>query len=86
MSEDDTQIDPLPGFTVGQLREALVGLPDHMEIVVRTEDEDGNSFCGGITSASAETSCGDDFVFFAIDARDVFEEETEVVAEGPSDR
>lgn len=55
------------GLNVGQLRKALEGLPDELEIVVRAEDADGNSFCGGIVTAAPESHHDD---YFAIDCSD----------------
>lgn len=56
-------------LTVGQLRAALEGVPDHLDVVVRATDErsaDGDVFvCGGIVSAGVESHHDD---YFAIDA------------------
>jgi hypothetical protein len=56
-------------MTVGELRKALTGLSDHMEVVVRAEDEDGNSYCGTPCEAAACDGCAgnDAGPFFAID-------------------
>ncbi len=66
------------GLNVAQLRKALEGLPDDMEVVVRTEDADGSSFCGAILIAAKQESHHDnDPDFFAIDCSD---EEDDLVA------
>ncbi|HMG12185.1 MAG TPA: hypothetical protein VK571_03345 [Gemmatimonadaceae bacterium] len=62
INDDDTK--KAPGLTVGQLRKALDGVPDDMEVTIRTD-----AFCGGITSASPEIGC-DDIEHFAIDCSD----------------
>ena len=56
-------------MNVKELRLILETVHDDVEIIVRAENEDGDSFCGGITSVGYETSCGDedDVEFFAID-------------------
>ncbi len=56
-------------MTVGELRAALAGLPDHMEVVVRAEDDDGNSYCGTPQVAARDEGCAgnDAGPFFAID-------------------
>jgi hypothetical protein len=61
-NDDDTK--KAPGLTVGQLRKALDGVQDDMEVTIRTD-----AFCGGIISASAELSCYD-IEHFAIDCSD----------------
>lgn len=59
-------------MTVGELRAALVGLDDGLDVTVRAErDFDGESFCGGIRSVGVEFSHADDAPFFAIDASDL---------------
>lgn len=52
-----------PGLTAGQLRSALVGVPDDYAVTIRTEE-----FCGGIISAAASDSCSG--MHFAIDCSD----------------
>jgi hypothetical protein len=65
MSEDEEDTHTkAPGLTVGQLRKALEGIPDDMEVTVRTE-----AFCGGIVSAGSELGC-DDVEHFAVDCSD----------------
>lgn len=57
-----------PGLTVGQLRKALVGVPDETEIIVRGSADDQDDFCGSILGASVEHAHDeDDTPFFAID-------------------
>lgn len=53
-------------MTVGELRKALKGLPDNLEIVVRAWDDDNSDYCGTIDSAEVQHGCSDD-PFFAID-------------------
>lgn len=63
-----------PGLTVGELRQALAGVPDETEIVIRffpNEDGGGEDVCGGILTASVEHAHDeDDTPFFAIDCTD----------------
>jgi len=76
-----------PGLTVGQLRKAIEGVPDELEIIVRvsddalSEDEEDVYFCGGILHASVEHAHDeDDTAFLAIDCSaidDNFSEEEE---------
>lgn len=55
-------------MTVGELRKALVGLDDAMDICVRANDDDEtDDFIGGVQSASAEYGCND-YLTFVIDA------------------
>ena len=51
---------------VGELRAALAALPADLDVIVRTEDDDGNSYCGSPRTASLQYGC-DDEPFFAID-------------------
>ena len=53
-------------MTVGELKAILANVDDSLEIVVRTETEDGDSFCGAPTCCAEEHGC-DDEPFFAID-------------------
>ena len=69
--------DPLPklGLTVGEIRRALDGQPDEMEVTVRAHSKDGNSICGAITGAGTATGCDEDEqgnnpLFFAIEVSD----------------
>lgn len=56
------------GWTVGDLRAALKGVPDDMEITVRGDDGEGDQvLCGGIIDAHATSGC-DGVPFFAIEA------------------
>lgn len=59
-----------PGLTVGELRKALEGVPDHCPVTLRVNalDLDGEQVCGGICSAAVEDNCGG--VHFAIDGSD----------------
>lgn len=76
-----------PGLTVGQLRKALEGLPDDLEIIVRAcddaldEDDVDVDFCGSILGASVEHEHDEDnTAFLAIDCSadpDRFTEEEE---------
>lgn len=57
-------------MTVGELRKALEGLDDAMDVCVRAteESEEGDiDFIGGVASASAEYGCTD-YLSFVIDA------------------
>lgn len=68
-----------PGLTVGQLRKALEGVPDELEIRVRTNDDFGCA--GGIRGVGREHAHDeDDTEFLAIDCSDDpndFDEEEE---------
>jgi hypothetical protein len=44
-------------MNVRELIEALQRIDPDLDVTVRTEDQDGNSFCGGIRSVSAEMTC-----------------------------
>lgn len=70
-------------MTVGQLRAALEGVPDHLEVTVRAAEHDGNSICAPLWKAGIETECGDDEVqFLALDAEDTEWEEHDLGGEG----
>lgn len=68
--EDEGVVPMAPGLTVGELRKALEGVPDHLPVTIRMNatDLDGGQVCGGIISAAAEDNCGG--LHFAIDGSD----------------
>jgi hypothetical protein len=77
IDEEDEEIEA-PGLTVGQLRKALDGVPDHYPVTLRVEAEDGDFWVGGILSARAEDSC--DGMHFAIDGSNQLEDYLELEA------
>jgi hypothetical protein len=76
IDDEDDEIEA-PGLTVGELRKALEGVPDHYPVTVRLSTNEGDdNDAGGIVSAAVEDSCGG--MHFAIDASDdpeAFDEE-----------
>jgi hypothetical protein len=55
--------------TVGELRKALDGVGDELEIVVRAWDENGSDYCGTIGSAEVQYAHDeDDTPFLALDS------------------
>lgn len=59
-------------MTVGELRKALEGADDSLEIVVRTENDEGDCFCGTAANATVEREHDvhgnrDGIAYFAID-------------------
>jgi hypothetical protein len=53
---------------VGELRNLLAGVPDHLEIVVRAWDDDGSDYFGTVGGAEVQYAHDeDDTPFFAID-------------------
>ena len=53
---------------VGDLRKALEGVPDDLEIVVRAWNDDGDDVCGGLKGAEVQHAHDeDDTPFFALD-------------------
>lgn len=60
---------------VRDLRLALDGVDDDLDVVVRAENDEGDFFCGSPATARPTTGC-DDELFFAIDCDpEEFEEE-----------
>ncbi len=53
---------------VGDLRRLLEGVPDDQDVVVRTQNSDGEEYCGSPVSAATEEGCAD-APYFAIDCR-----------------
>lgn len=77
----------MPFMKVGDLRRAIDGVSDELEIVVRSSGEfdDGDvDLCGGLVSARLEESHGDDeAVFLALDACENLDEPSTPAPEGP---
>lgn len=68
IDDEDDEIEA-PGLTVGELRKALEGVPDHYVVTVRMATNEGDdNDAGGIVSAAVEDSCSG--MHFAIDASD----------------
>jgi len=64
---------------VGELRRALEGVDDELDIVVRAFDDD-NDYCGTPFSVEVETGCSDE-PFFAIDCCGSDDEDEDAIAE-----
>lgn len=55
MTREEAVFKVFRGWTVGDLRHRLQGLPDDMEITVRgTDGDDDLAFCGGVLSVDVE--------------------------------